>query len=355
MANTPGIDVSRYQGEIDWKKVAAAGYKYAAIRATVGDFYTDPRFYTNWTNAKKAGFLVVAYHVVVPYNYGDKQIHRYKDVLDGRENDLPVVLDIERHDNISDAAITHCIRDCIADVVLHFKRKPLIYTARYFWKDHVLPSTDWAKYDLWVASYTTSAPIMPPGWTKWKFWQYTGSGKVSGISGDTDLNWFQGTYADLIAYAGHKPTPPPPPLEETGMKAKVLRETLNIRSGPGTDYKILGTLKKDTEVRFTDLGGMDVWVQSVPGKWSAQFYGGTKYLEILPVEKGSQAIKAKVLVDILNIRTGPAITYPISGTLKKGDTITLTDVGGKDAWVQIDLGQWLAHTTGGINFLQVLV
>ena len=83
------------------------------------------------------------------------------------------------------------------------------------------------------------------------------------------------------------------------MKAKVLRDTQNIRSGPGTDYKILGTLKKNTEVRFTDLGGVDVWVQSAPGKWSAQFYGGTKYLEILPVEKGTQVIKAKVLADTL--------------------------------------------------------
>jgi lysozyme len=350
VAYTPGVDVSRYQGEIDWKKVAAAGYKFAAIRATVGDFYTDPRFYTNWTNAKKAGFLVVAYHVVVPYNYGDKQIHRYKDVLDGRENDLPVVLDIERHDNMSDAAVTHCIKDCIADVVLHFKRKPLIYTARYFWKDHVLPSSDWAKYDLWVASYTTGAPIMPPGWTTWKIWQYSGTGKVPGVSGDCDVNWFQGTYSDLINYAGHKPTPPEQP---TGMKAKVLRETLNVRSGPGIENKILTTLKKDAEIYFTDVGGKDVWVQSAPGKWSAQFYGGIKFLEILSVEKGSQVIKAKVLVDVLNIRTGPAITYPISGTLKKGDTITLTDISGKDAWVQIDVGQWVAHTTGGVIYLDI--
>ncbi len=88
--------------------------------------------------------------------------------------------------------------------------------------------------------------------------------------------------------------------------------------GPGTDNKILTTLKKDTEVYFTNLGGKDVWVQSAPGKWSAQFYSGLKYLEILPVEKGSQVIKAKVLVDVLNIRTGPAITYPSLWNLEEG-------------------------------------
>jgi lysozyme len=356
LANTPGVDVSRYQGEIDWKKVAAAGYKFAAIRATVGDYYTDPRFYTYWADAKKAGFLVVAYHVVVPKNYGDKQIHRYKDVLGSRVNDLPVLLDIERDDGVSSAAVTHCIKDCIADVVLHFKRKPLIYTARYFWKDHVLPSSDWAKYDLWVASYTSGAPIMPPGWTNWKFWQYSGNGIVPGISGGCDVNWFQGSYSELISYAGHKPTPPveDPEVKVTGMQAKVLRLTMNIRSGPGIDNKIVGTLKNGAVVNFTNLGGLDVWVQSAPGKWSAQYNGGKQYLEIQPVEKGSQVIKAKVLVDVLNIRTGPAITYPISGTLKKGDTITITDVSGKDAWVQIDLAQWAAFTTGGIIYLEII-
>lgn len=356
MANTPGVDVSRYQGDIDWKKVAAAGYKFAAIRATVGDYYTDPRFYTYWTDAKKAGLLVLAYHVVVPKNYGDKQIHRYKDVLGDRENDLPVLLDIERHDDMSVAAVTHCIKDCIADVVLHFKKKPLIYTARYFWKDHVAESSSWSQYDLWVASYTSGNPIMPPGWTKWKFWQYSGNGSVPGVSGGCDVDWFQGSYSDLISYAGHKPSLPEeeePVSTTTGMKAQVLRQTMNIRSGPGTDNKVVGTLKKDAVVYITGIGGLDVWVQGEQGQWSAQYYGGKQYMEVQPVAKGSQQIQAKVLVDKLNIRTGPAITYPTAGTLKKDDLITMSDIDGKDVWAQIDTAQWAAFKSGGIEYLQL--
>ena len=71
---TPGIDVSRYEGEIDWKQVAAAGYRFAVIRATVGNYYTDPRLYSNWAAAKEVGLLVSAYHVLVATNYADKQI-----------------------------------------------------------------------------------------------------------------------------------------------------------------------------------------------------------------------------------------------------------------------------------------
>ena len=82
MGYTPGVDVSRYEGVVDWKKVAAAGYRFAIIRATLGRrSYTDPTFNTNWTGAKAAGLLVSAYHVVVATNYANKQIDRFFSAL----------------------------------------------------------------------------------------------------------------------------------------------------------------------------------------------------------------------------------------------------------------------------------
>lgn len=71
MSRRPGIDVSTYQGEINWKRVVAAGYRFASIRATLGNDRTDSRFYANWKGARDAGLLVSAYHVVKPYQPSD--------------------------------------------------------------------------------------------------------------------------------------------------------------------------------------------------------------------------------------------------------------------------------------------
>ena len=208
MSRTPGIDVSAYQGEINWKRVAAAGYRFAFIRATIGDNRTDSRFYVNWKGAGDAGLLVSAYHVVKPYQSPDSQINRFFDVLSGRKADLPLVLDVERKDNCSRETITTCVRNCLHMVEQRDGRKPIIYTAAWCWNPNVLPSPEWAEYDLWVANYGVSTPTLPHGWNEWKFWQYSESGNVPGIdTGTTDLDWFDGSYEDLLEYA-HKPAPP---------------------------------------------------------------------------------------------------------------------------------------------------
>ncbi len=351
MPGTPGIDVSRYQGEIDWKKVAAAGYKFAVIRATVGDYYTDPRFYTNWTAAKKALLLVSAYHVVVPTRYADKQIDRLFDVMDKRKPDFPLVLDVERYDNLSNASVTANIRDCITQITSRGGRRPIIYTARWFWNYHVKPASDWSKYDLWVASYTKT-PVYPTGWTKFKFWQYTGSGKVPGVPGSCDCNWFNGDYASLISYAGHKPSAPPP--EDYGLRARVIATRLNVRSGPDTSYKIVKTLEKGAVVSLIGLGGKDLWVQFAVGKWAAGVHAGKQYLEFDSTDDPADGISAKVIAEIMNIRSGPGITYADIGDLKKDDKFDVLAPGGRDAWVQIEPGMWCAFGYGDDTYMEMV-
>lgn len=351
MPGTPGIDVSRYQGEIDWKKVAAAGYKFAVIRATVGDYYTDPRFYTNWNGAKKNLLLVSAYHVVVPTRYADRQIERLFDVMDKRKADFPLVLDIERHDNLSAASVTACVRDCITLIRNRDKRRPIIYTARWFWNAHITPASDWKNYDLWVASYTKT-PIYPTGWTKFRFWQYTASGKVPGVSGGTDCNWFNGDYDSLLAYAGTKPTKPT--SEDYGLRAKVTATKLNVRSGPDTTSKVVKVIEKGTVVSLTGLAGKDLWVQFGVGKWAAAFHAGKKYLNIISSDDPADGIDAEVIAETMNIRSGPGITYTDIGDLKKGDKLDVLAPGGKDAWVQIEPGMWCAFSYGGETYMEMV-
>ena len=105
-------------------------------------------------------------------------------------------------------------------------------------------------------------------WTSWRFWQHSNSGDVSGSgSKSTDLNWFAGTYEDLLAYAGKEQQPPPEPIAP--WRLRVVIPKLNVRSGPGRTYKDLGDLHAGDMIEVLALAGKDVWVEFEPGKWAA--------------------------------------------------------------------------------------
>lgn len=275
-ATTPGIDVSRWQGTIDWPQVAAAGYRFAVIRATVGDSYTDPLFAANWEGAKQAGLLVSAYHVVKPGVAVDRQLTYFMEVLGGRRPDLPLVLDVETAGG-SPAAVTSHVQECLRQLTQLAGRKPIIYTARWFWDKNVLPGSEWAQYDLWVASYTEQ-PLLPAGWNTWRFWQYSEKGRVPGINAAVDLDGFAGSYEALQAYAN-----PAPPQETpaAGLRARVVVPSLNVRSGPSAGYADIGDLHAGDVVNIQNLGGKDVWVEIEPGKWVALALSGKRFLELI--------------------------------------------------------------------------
>ena len=196
-----GIDVSRYQGVIDWEQVAASGVKFAAIRATVGDYYTDPTFAANWAGAKAAGLLVTAYHVVKPGCDINGQMDLLNEATGGLQFDLPPVLDVELHDDSLPTMVGFTVRGCVDLLMERYPVRPIIYTARWFWNDYVRPLDLASDCPLWVASYSDTAtePYMPTGWDDWAwtFWQYNNEGVVPGIVGDCDQNRFNGSCADF--------------------------------------------------------------------------------------------------------------------------------------------------------------
>lgn len=280
MDRVPGIDVSRWQGRVDWAKVAAAGYRFAIIRATIGDDYTDPRFHENWDRARDAGLLTSAYHVVAPRSEPESQMAHFFGTLEGREADFPLCVDVEREDKADPDTITRCVRACLVDVENRDKRKPVIYTARWFWDRFMLPLVEWGAYDLWVASYTSS-PILPRDWDTWRFWQYSESGEVPGSgSRATDLNWFAGSYDDLVAY-GVKDEGRGADGVEQGQhwRLRVL-DKVNVRSGPAASFKDLGDLYAGDVIEALALAGDDVWVEFEPGKWAAFAYKGETFMKL---------------------------------------------------------------------------
>jgi lysozyme len=278
MSRTPGIDVSRWQGEIDWERVATAGYRFAVIRATVGNYNTDYRFYVNWDEAREAGLLISAYHVVAPERPVDSQMVRFFDTLDGRVSDLPLVLDVELSRGVSPEDIAASVQACADLIEEEDGRKPVIYTARWFWDRNVLDGPRWAAYDLWVAHYGVESPSLPCGWDEWTFWQYSDHGQVPGIDVATDLDWFDGSYDDLLAYAGGELQHDEMPLAD--LQARVTVESLTLRSGPGMNYGDVGTLEEGERVNVVSLSGEDVWIQVEPGKWAPFRSRDKRYMEL---------------------------------------------------------------------------
>ena len=278
MSRTPGIDVSRWQREIDWQQVAAAGHAFVVIRATIGNYYTDPRFYVNWRDARDAGLLVSAYHVVVPDRPADSQIERFFDVLDDRWCDIPPVLDVELTRGASREGITSCVEGCAAAMERAGGRKPVIYTARWFWDRYVLDAPVSSQCDLWVAHYGVSSPWLPRGWDEWRFWQYSDHGQVPGIRAATDLNWFNGTHDDLLVYVDAEPVEIEPPA--AGLRARVTVETLGVRNGPGLNYDHIENLYEDDVVNVVSLAGRHVWIQIAPEKWVPFRSRDRQYLEL---------------------------------------------------------------------------
>ena len=214
MAYVPGIDVSHWCGNIDWKLVRGDGIHFAFIKATEGDTYQDDTFPKNWKDAKSVGILRGAYQFFHPNIDPKKQADLFIQYVQ-KTNDLgelPPVLDLEVTDHQSNQTIISRAKTWLDRVEQQLGKRPLIYSSPGFlmYKFSVVGGgpPDWAKdYDLWLANYEPS-PWLPPGWPKWTFWQYSKAGIINGINASVDLDWFNGTLEELFDYAGAAPPQP---------------------------------------------------------------------------------------------------------------------------------------------------
>lgn len=188
-----GIDVSHYQGTIDWSSVAKTGVAFAFIKATEGTSSVDSEFQTNWRGSHAAGLLRGAYHFYRPDEDPKQQALHFLKAVQPGPRDLPPVLDVEISGNPSD--IVEGIQTWLTGVELAAGKKPIIYTNPSFWAG--LKTSGFSQYPLWIAEYGVTAPKVPEGWQTWTFWQFSESRSLQGINGHVDFNLFQGTLPDL--------------------------------------------------------------------------------------------------------------------------------------------------------------
>jgi lysozyme len=203
-----GVDVSTYQGQVDWAAAKKDGVAFAFARVSDGLTHPDAQFTRNWQVLKTDGIIRGAYQffrpALDPIAQADLLLQKLKDAGGLLPGDLPPVLDAETVDGVSNATLRANMLAWLTHVETATGRRPIVYTAQFMSAN---VGTGFASYPLWVANYGVTCPSMPDGWSAWKFWQSSSTGAVAGITGDVDVNAFNGTLADLVKLAGSASSP----------------------------------------------------------------------------------------------------------------------------------------------------
>jgi lysozyme len=193
-----GIDVSKYQGDIDWTAVKDAGVDFAFIKATEGGDNADPKFQRNWEGARAAGIPHGAYHFVYWCRPPHEEITHFERVAPADPDALPPVLDVEATPTsrtckrtLYREEVLEDMRKMLVEMERHYGKRPIIYTSVDFYQS-ILHSNALSEYPIWVRS-TKYHPTVRYGDRKWHFWQYRSDGSVPGIRGAVDQNAFHGS------------------------------------------------------------------------------------------------------------------------------------------------------------------
>ena len=188
-ARVRGIDISNYQGDVDWVKVKASGIGFAYMQASQGIHFIDPNFADNTAAIKKTGLPYGSYHFFRPNHDADAQAQLFLKTTKGRIGELPPMLDIEVSAGLSAEKVGAGAKRWLEVVEQAIGCKPLVYSYGSFWETNLKDSV--GDYPLWLAEYAAK-PRLPAGKDHWSLWQYSEKGKVDGIKGPVDLNYFNG-------------------------------------------------------------------------------------------------------------------------------------------------------------------
>ncbi|MGL5361546.1 MAG: glycoside hydrolase family 25 protein [Bosea sp. (in: a-proteobacteria)] len=199
-----GIDISKWQKDIDWDKVKAAGTRFAFIKATEGGDHLDENFRENWAGAKQAGVPRGAYHFIFWCRPIKDQIRWFIRNVPREANDLPPVIDAEwnnasRCPRTTPDKARAKVREMARAFEAHYGKKPVIYTDINFHEDVFEGTNEFNHLPFWIRS-TAAKPHERYENRPWAFWQFTTTGRVPGITGDVDRNAFYGSESEFKAW-----------------------------------------------------------------------------------------------------------------------------------------------------------
>lgn len=194
-----GIDISRYQGIIDWEVLRNADIKgvpvsFVFMKGTEGVSIVDDNFNLNFFESRKNGLLRGVYHFYTPDVDGRRQAEFFMKQVHLEPGDLPPVLDVEKAGDLTVAQLQREVRKWLDLVERRYGVKPIIYSG-YKFKEKYLNDSVFNQYPFWIAHYYVEK-LAYRG--KWHFWQYTDCGQVAGIKGPVDCNIFNGSSDELL-------------------------------------------------------------------------------------------------------------------------------------------------------------
>lgn len=199
-----GVDVSAYQGDIDWKTLASQNIDFAFIKATEGSNFTDKRFAFNFAEASKTSLRVGAYHFFSFESGGDTQAENFIKAVPKTENMLPPVVDLEFYgnfsaDNINKESVVYELNKMLDALYEHYGMHPMIYTAEEEYSLFI--DGGFENNPIWIRG-VYSKPKISDG-RQWTFWQYTNRERLDGYNGSErfiDMNVFYGSKEDFARF-----------------------------------------------------------------------------------------------------------------------------------------------------------
>ncbi len=199
-----GVDLSRWQSGVDWPRARGAGVNFAFVKATEGGDVFDPMFPSHWTRSRAAGVRRGAYHLFYHCRSAAEQARWFIAHVPRDPAALPPVLDMEWtptsptcRTRPASAQVRAEARVFLNAVARHYGKRPILYTTPDFYDDNDLGRLSGVTF--WLRSVAAPVRQTYPG-QAWGFWQYTGTGQVSGIAGNVDLNVFAGSARDWAQF-----------------------------------------------------------------------------------------------------------------------------------------------------------
>lgn len=196
-----GVDVSYYQGNINWDALVSQGVNFAFIKATEGVDHNDTQFLQNWESAKNSAIYVGAYHFFRFENDGAQQAENFIRTVPAAENTLPPVIDVELYASLEEepdvAQTQETLQEMLDILEAYYGKKPILYAAPNTYRTYIKDFAD--EYPIWISNYYYEP------YFDWTFWQYTDSGLLEGYDGDQkyiDLNVYRGSMAEFLEQFG---------------------------------------------------------------------------------------------------------------------------------------------------------
>ena len=196
-----GIDVSRWQDEVDWTALKARdcegdtmNFSFAFIKATEGIWLEDPLFDENWKSAGKNKISRGAYHYFLPDADPVKQARNFISSVKLKKGDLPPVIDVEEIRGKSKQDLVKQLNIYIGEIEKHYKVRPILYSGINFIENYL--SDDFSDYNFWVAHYYEDELVIASD-IKWLFWQHSDKATMVGCRYYVDVNVFNGTRSDF--------------------------------------------------------------------------------------------------------------------------------------------------------------